>query len=326
MPIVSVVVPCYNEQATIGLLLGALYHQTFPRADFEVVIADGMSTDRTIENIRGFQTEYPDLAIQVVTNARKTIPTGLNKAIQAAKGEFIIRLDAHSMPRADYISRCVVDLQRGSGDNVGGVWEIQPGGQGWAAKAIASAAANPLAVGDARYRYTNQAGPTDTVPFGAFRRSLVDKIGGFNEDLLTNEDYEFNARLRQAGGTVWLDPEIRSVYFARSTFLALARQYWRYGYWKVRMLRDYPKTIRWRQALPPFFVASLLVSGLLSIWLPVARWLLLIELALYCAILGIVGIRTAVRNGDASLALGIPLAIMVMHISWGSAFLWSLIR
>lgn len=326
MPLVSVVVPCYNEQATIGLLLDALYHQTFPRADFEVVIADGMSTDRTIENIRGFQTEYPDLAIQVVTNARKTIPTGLNKAIQAAKGEFIIRLDAHSMPRADYISRCVVDLQRGSGDNVGGVWEIQPGGQGWAAKAIASAAANPLAVGDARYRYTNQAGPTDTVPFGAFRRSLVDKIGGFNEDLLTNEDYEFNARLRQAGGTVWLNPEIRSVYFARPTFLALARQYWRYGYWKVRMLRRYPKTIRWRQALPPFFVASLLVSGLLSIWLPVARWLLLIELALYCAILGIVGIRTAVRNGDASLALGIPLAIMVMHISWGSAFLWSLIR
>ena len=98
----------------------------------------------------------------------------------------------------------------------------------------------------------------DTVPFGAFRRSLIDKIGLFDETLLTNEDYEFNTRIRQSGGRVWLDPEIVTVYYARSTLRDLARQYWRYGYWKFRMLRRYPDTLRWRQALPPLFVASLI--------------------------------------------------------------------
>ncbi len=326
MSLVSVVVPCYNEQATIRLLLDALYQQLFPRADLEVVIADGMSTDRTVENIRSFQSEFPDLAIQVVFNEKKTIPTGLNMAIRAANGEYIIRLDAHSIPKPDYVSRCVACLRQGLGDNIGGVWEIRPGGQGWVAKAIALAAAHPLAVGDARYRYTDQAGSADTVPFGAFKRTLFEKIGGFNEDLLTNEDYEFNTRVRQAGGTVWLDPDIRSVYFARPTFSALARQYWRYGFWKVRMLRKYPQTIRWRQALPPLFVASLLALGLLAIWFPVLRWLLLIEFVIYCLILASVGIRIAIKHADASLVVGIPLAISVMHFSWGSAFLWSLVR
>jgi succinoglycan biosynthesis protein ExoA len=326
MTLVSVIVPCYNEQATICLLLDALYYQTYPLADLEIVVADGMSTDRTIEQIRNFQTENPELTIRVIFNKEHSIPAGLNKAILAANGEYIIRLDAHSMPDRDYISRCVADLQRGLGDNVGGVWEIRPGGQGWVSKSIALAASHPLAVGDARYRYSDRAGSTDTVPFGAFQRALIQKIGDFNEELLTNEDYEFNARVRQAGGTVWLDPEIRSVYFARPTFLALARQYGRYGFWKVRMLRKYPKTIRWRQALPPLFVASLLVLGLLAIWLPVARWLILLELAIYCTILGWVGIRLAIKRADARLAVGIPLAIIVMHLSWGSAFLWSLVR
>jgi succinoglycan biosynthesis protein ExoA len=326
MALVSVIVPCYNEQATIWLLLDALFHQTFPHADLEVVIADGMSTDQTTGQISKFQTEHPDLAIRVVSNEKQSIPAGLNRAIETATGDFIIRLDAHSMPSRDYIYRCVEDLKQGLGDNVGGVWEIQPGGPGWAAKAIALAASNPLAVGDARYRYTDQAGSVDTVPFGAFRRALINKVGGFNENLLTNEDYEFNTRVRQADGVVWLDPEIRSVYFARSTFHALARQYWRYGFWKVRMLRIYPGTIRWRQALPPLFVASLIVFGLMALWLPAARWVLLIELLSYLSIIGLSGASLAIKHSDARLLIGIPIAIAVMHLNWGAAFLWSLVR
>ncbi len=193
------------------------------------------------------------------------------------------------------------------------------------ARAIAAAVSHPLGVGDAYYRYTGSARPVDTVPFGAFRRALVDRIGLFNETLLTNEDYEFNVRIRQANGQVWLDPAIRSVYFARSTWSSLIRQYWRYGFWKGRMLLRYPHTLRWRQALPPLFVLSLIGFALLGLWSPLARILLAAEIGLYALSLFIVGSILAVKKQDIGMLAGVPLAIGSMHISWGTALLWSLI-
>jgi succinoglycan biosynthesis protein ExoA len=322
MSAVSIIVPCYNEQATIGLLLQALYSQTFPLEDMEVIIADGLSTDQTREEIEAFCEAHPDLTVRVVDNPQRVIPAGLNRAIEAAMGDIIIRLDAHSIPYPDYVARCINDLQAGLGDNIGGVWEIQPGDQSWQARAIASAAAHPLGVGDARYRVGGQSQAVDTVPFGAFRRSLIDQIGAFDEDLLTNEDYEFNVRVRKSGGKVWLNPSIRSRYFARRTFGALAQQYWRYGFWKARMLRRYPETFRWRQ-LSGLFVLSFLVLGILGIWKPVARWLLGIELGIYALALLAAGLQEAFRKRDLALLLGVPLAIATMHLTWGAAFLWS---
>jgi len=154
---------------------------------------------------------------------------------------------------------------------------------------------------------------------------LIEKNGPFDESLLTNEDYEFNVRLRRAGGIVWLDPSIRSYYFARSTLKELARQYWRYGYWKARMLRRFPGSIRWRQALPPAFVLSLLISIILSFWFPFAGWIFVIELASYVLILTLVGVSSGKKHRDVSLILGVPLAIAAMHLSWGSAFLASIV-
>jgi glycosyltransferase involved in cell wall biosynthesis len=325
MPSVSIIVPCYNEQATIGLLLQAVYAQTYPRANLEVIIADGISTDRTREEIASFRAAHTDLCVRIVDNPKRAIPAGLNQAIRAAQGDYFIRLDAHSVPEADYVEHCLADLGQGLGDNVGGVWNIQPGSSSWIARAIAVVAAHPLGVGDARYRYTSQAGPVDTVPFGAFSRSLIERIGSFDETLLTNEDYEFNTRIRQHSGTVWLDPCIRSVYFARSTLGDLARQYWRYGYWKQRMLRRYPGSLRWRQALPPLLVVSLAVLLLTAPILSPARWLFAAELLVYLGVLVLAGIQMGFQKKDPSLALGVPLGIATMHLTWGSGFLWSLI-
>jgi succinoglycan biosynthesis protein ExoA len=164
------------------------------------------------------------------------------------------------------------------------------------------------------------------VPFGAFRRTLVEQIGPFDESLLTNEDYEFNVRVRRSGGKVWLDPAIRSEYFARGGLNALARQYWRYGFWKLRMLRRYPDTIRWRQALPPLFILSLLVLILLAPWWTLARLGLVLEVAAYSLALFLTGLLLAVRNKSPSMVIGAPLGIATMHFAWGSGFLWSLIR
>ncbi len=324
-PSVSIIVPCYNEEATIRLLLDAIRQQTFPPQKMEIVIADGLSQDRTREVIAAFQAAHPDLAVQVKDNPCRTIPSGLNTAGAAASGEIIIRLDAHSIPIPQYTERCVEAIEGGKGSVVGGVWMIQPGGTGFIADGIARAAAHPLGVGDAMYRLGKAEGPVDTVPFGAFRRSLFEQLGGFDESLLTNEDYEFNTRVRKGGGTVWLDPAIRSTYIARASLSALARQYWRYGYWKQKMLRRHPGSLRWRQALPPAFVASLLGLGLISFFLPPARFLLLIELVLYLLVLGAAGLQAAYQRRTPLFALGLPLAIATMHFSWGGGFLWSLL-
>lgn len=326
MTLVSVIVPCYNEQATIRLLLQAVYEQTFAREQMEVVLADGMSSDRTRAEIADFQAAHPQLLVRVVDNPLRTIPAGLNRAIADSHGEIILRLDAHSVPAPDYVQRCVEALQAGLGENVGGIWKILPGGPGWVARSIAAAAAHPFGVGDALYRYATQSAYVDTLPFGAFTRATLDKVGGFDESLLTNEDYELNTRIRQQGGRIWLDPRIHSGYFARATMEGLARQYFRYGYWKLRMLRRYPGTIRWRQALPPVFVLSLLGLLILALFWRAAGWLLLAELVLYGLVLLAGALPLALKKSDAALLGGIPLAIAIMHVGWGSGFLYSLVK
>jgi succinoglycan biosynthesis protein ExoA len=322
-PSVSIIVPCYNEEKTIRHLLEAILEQTYPHASMELIVSDGMSTDRTREVIAVFQREHPDLKVRVVDNLVRTIPSGLNQAIRESKSEIIVRLDAHSMPIPEYVERCVAAHGSGKGDNVGGVWEIRAGADTWIAKSISFAAAHPLGVGDAMYRLNAKAGTVDTVPFGSFRRTLIDKIGAFDETLLTNEDYEFNTRVRESGGTVWLDPSIRSVYFSRSTLGKLAAQYWRYGFWKFKMLQRYPHTLRWRQALPPLFVFFLFALIVLSLFISFARYLLAVQLLGYFFALTLAGLKLAIEKNTGYLLPGLPLAISTMHVAWGAGFLWS---
>jgi succinoglycan biosynthesis protein ExoA len=325
MPKVSIIIPCFNEQATIQLVLTAIYEQSFPRDSMEVIIADGMSTDDTRINIKLFQDEFSDLNVTVLDNPKRNIPSGLNCAIKASSGEFVIRLDAHSVPSVEYVDKCVEALESKSFDMVGGIWKIKPSGDGWIARSIAYAASHPLGVGDARYRIGSDPQEVDTVPFGAFRRSLIEGIGLYNESLLANEDYEFNVRIRKRGGVVWLNPEIWSIYLSRSSYCQLARQYWRYGYWKFKMLLEYPTTFRWRQ-LAGLFVLSWIILGILSIWMTFACWLFAFEAFIYGSALLISGLRVAIREKYLPSVIGLPIAIAIMHFSWGSAFLWSVME
>lgn len=322
---VSVVVPCFNEEATIQKLLRAIQAQNHPDPDIEVLIVDGFSTDSTRAQIAEFQKANPTLSIRIIDNPTQKIPAALNLGINAAKGDYIVRLDAHCVPYPSYILNSLQALKSGRGWNVGGVWEIQPGADTWMARSIAAAAAHPIGVGDALYRFTSQAGSVDTVPFGAFEKQLIAKIGGFDETLLANEDYEFNTRIQQAGGRIWLDPSIRSVYFARPTLAALARQYLRYGYWKQQMLRRYPNSLKPRQAIPPLFVASLLVFPFAALVWPALLWVLGVEVLSYAALLFGAALHKALETKQIQLLLGMPLAIATMHVTWGSGFLASLV-
>ena len=320
-PLVSVIIPCRNEEKTIHLVLEALFEQSFPLQNMEIVIADGLSTDGTRRAIHAFSEAHPALFMRLVDNPKQIIPTGLNTAIKASKGELIVRMDAHSLPNQDYVQRCYNAHQEGKAENVGGVWKISPQNNGWVARSIAAAAANPFAVGDAHYRFTEKAAYVDTVPYGSYKRELFKKIGYFDESLLANEDYEFNTRIRQSGGRIWLDPAIQCTYFARATFAALAKQYWGYGFWKAQMLKRYPETLRWRQALPPAFVLGLVVLALVGFVWPIAWPVFAVIVGLYLAVQLVPAIQISLKAGDIHLSIGVVIATLIMHFSWGTALI-----
>ena len=299
-PKVSIIIPCYNEEKTIGLLLKAIQKQDYPLSNMEIVIADSLSTDATKKKISEFIKSNPSGFVKVVDNTKQTIPSG-----------------------EEYVKTSVDLLMNNVAENVGGIWEIQPGEDTCIAKAIAKAAAHPLGVGDAKYRVSTKAQYVDTVPFGAFYKKTFENIGRFDETLLANEDYEFNARLKNSGGRVWLDPRIRSKYYARKNLKELQKQYQRYGFWKVRMLQRYPATIRWRQAIPPLFVASIFLLGILSIFIPFTRIILEVEFGIYLLTVLLIGLQTAIKHNDLCFLL-MPLAIITMHFSWGVGFINSL--
>lgn len=324
LPYVSIIVPCYNEEKTIGLLLEAIKKQHYPLEKIEVVISDAYSRDNTKQKILEFSRKNVSPLVLLVDNPPRTIPSGVNIAAKNASGEILIRLDAHSEPNPDYVNISVELLTTKVADNVGGIWDIQPGDSTCISKAIARSAAHPLGVGDAKYRVSKVAQYVDTVPFGAFFKTTFEKIGCFDETLLANEDYEFNARIKDHGGKVWLDPRIRSKYYARKTLKDLSKQYWRYGFWKVKMLLKYPKTIRLRQAIAPLFMASIGFLGILSFFIPFARIILGVEFGAYFLSMLFIGIQTAITQKEICYVL-MPFAILTMHFSWGSGFLFSLL-
>jgi glycosyltransferase involved in cell wall biosynthesis len=328
--LVSIFIPCYNESANIEGLLQSLYDQTYPRESMEVIIVDGMSTDDTRQKVKSFADAHPELSVRVVDNEEKFIPHALNKGLKAAKGDFLIRMDAHSIPAKDYVALCVNALKEGKGDNVGGRWEIQPGNDSYAARSIAVAAGHPLGSGGANYRSGTKACLVDTVPFGAFTRKTIEKNGFYNEAFLANEDYEWNTRLRSGGGKIWFDPAIRVKYFSRKSYRALSKQYINYGYWKVIMLKLYPQSILIRQIIPPIFTLFVFFGVIISIiglilGVNYLFWIMALILLGYITALGL-GTLLLCKGISLSLLPGVVFALATIHFSWGGGFWLSLIK
>jgi glycosyltransferase involved in cell wall biosynthesis len=327
-PVASVIVPCRNESGTIGLLLDSLAGQTIDATRLEVIVADGRSDDGTRETIARWRSAHPELDVHVVDNPRLTIPSGLNLALERAAGEVVLRVDAHARPHPDFVERSLDALDASGADCVGGRIEVVGDGSP-TGDAIAFAVSHPFGVGDAKHRVSGRPGPVDTVPFVCFRRELIDRIGKFDEGLLANQDYEFNFRVRHRGGRVWFDPAIRAEYFSRGTLRGLARQYARYGSWKVRMLRrsrSNRRSLRPRQLAAPGLVLSVASLAVASGRSRVARRLLGAELVAYGAVLGIAAADALRATRRPAVAARVPAAIAVMHLAWGAGFLAVLVR
>lgn len=327
LPSVSVVIPCYNEERFIAEVLTNLQCQ-YPSEQFEIIVVDGMSEDGTRAAVESFIEQHAATArVRLIDNSARNIPVALNLGIAAATGEIIVRMDAHSVPSANYVRRAVEVLEAGRAEVVGMPWRIAAGAETRFARAIALAVAHPFGIGDAKYRAADvQTQYVDTVPFGVFRKELWTRLGGFNEELLANEDYDFYYRARQGGGRVLLDGAAHSTYFARPTLGELTKQYARYGGWKAQMVKLHPASIRLRQVVAPAFVCALVGLSLLGlVWRP--AWVaLLCVLVAYAALAVWFGFKSAAKRGETSLALPVALVFFVIHVTWGSSFLGGLMR
>jgi GT2 family glycosyltransferase len=319
---ISVVVPCYNEAAHITGLLDALREQTLQPA--EIVLADCRSSDETLEAVAAYPHRSLLPPVHVVSCELRSTPMALNRAIQAAGGEVIVRLDGHSRPDRDYLRLCVQALDSPRAGVVGGLWSIQPGAATGPAKAIAVATSHPFGAGDALYRigqHLTSPKDVDTVPFGCFRRALWEELRGFDEHFLANQDYEFNYRVRRAGRRVILDPRIRATYTARSTVWQLARQYFRYGWWRAETLKRHPSSLRWRQAVPAGFVATVLLLAALSSIEPRAAFVLAGILLPYAAATAGASVHAAGRTRGWALLPHLPVVFATIHVTWGTGLL-----
>jgi GT2 family glycosyltransferase len=320
-PSVSVVVPCRNEESHIGRLLAAVAGQSVSPGD--IVIIDGGSTDGTLAAVAAAAERIRPIAVKTIVAPEDRLPSAINRGVREAAGRVIIRLDGHSSPSPDYIERAVTHLADPNVGVVGGVWRITPGGSSAMAAGIARAVAHPLGAGDAAYRIQSARGVTDmdTVPFGCFTRQTWETVGGLNEGLLGNEDYEFNYRVRRAGLAVRLDPMMHSTYVSRPGLSALALQYFRYGWCKMQMLSQHPSSVRWRQTVPVAFVVALIALTLLAPFVPRAIALLGAMTATYAAVLVSAAAKVCAREGGWARALPMALVFATIHLCWGAGAL-----
>ncbi len=314
-PLVSVVIPTLNEEAHITALLDSLARQEYDPSRIEVLVADGGSEDATRALVRAYAGPFRRL--ELVENTKRLTVGGLNAGMRVAQGDCWIIIGAHSHTPPDFIGASVEALRRTGVACVGG--RIETVGRGPVGRAIAAAMSSPFGVGNARFRYADEGGEVDTVAFGCYHRRVWDVLGPFDESVDGADEDGYNARLRQAGGRIVLDPAIRSTYYARSSLPALARQYAGYGAAKGALLRS-GAPLEPRHFAPAAMVAggaALLVLG--RRW-RLARLLLRLLANLYLGL----GMRASRRAGAAHGAHPalVFAAAASMHAAYGLGFLW----
>jgi len=323
-PFVSIIIPCRNEENFIGATLENIIGQDYPKDKLEVFVIDGESTDGT--NAITLQVATVNPFIHVLNNPEKVVPPALNMAIRRSKGDVIIRMDAHSIYPKDYISSLVKNLVELKADNVGGVWITEKGAGTLIADAIAVATSHPFGIGNAQYRLGGK-NPmqVDTVPFGCYRKEVFEKIGLFDEDLIRNQDDEFNGRLIKSGGKIFLIPSIKIQYYARATLLKMSTMFYQYGLFKplVNIKLKYPATLR--QLVPPVLVLSILLLGVLSFFHSFLFSLFALEVIIYLMGVFLVSFFISIRKG---LMIFLPLIVTfpIIHFSYGMGYLRGIIR
>lgn len=322
---VSIIIPCRNEEKHISECLNSLLDNSYPKDLIEIFVIDGMSKDSTREIIKEYIEKYS--FIKLLNNPNKIVPTALNIGIKKARGDIIIRIDAHSIYPSNYIEKIVLWMKKSKADNVGGVSITKPGAETAIARAIALALSHPFGVGNSLFRIgIKNLKYVDTVPCGAYKREVFDKIGFFNENLVRNQDLEFNLRLKRFGGKILLVPDIIAYYYPKSNLVDFAKHNFRDAFWVIYPLKFNIKAFSWRHLIPLFFVLSLLGTLFLGIIFPFFSWLFLTIIILYNLMNLYFSARiTAVRK-DLKYLFLMLIVFAVRHIFYGLGSLWGLCK
>lgn len=317
--IVTTIIPCRNEEHFISECLDSVIAQDYPLDQIDVIVADGMSSDGTREIVRAYAEKYS--FIRMLDNPKLTTPVALNLGIRAAKGDYIQILGSHTKITPQFIRKNVEAMRVGNSDSVGGVLVTIPAGKGLLAGTVAIALSHPFGVGDAYFRIgSKEPKYVDTVPFGCYRREVFEKVGFFDEDLVRNQDDEFNLRLMKSGGKVLLVPDIVSYYYARDSLSKLSKMYYQYGYFKPLAVRKIGAIMTWRQLVPAFFVAGVIASGLFALVATPFLWLFLFILLNYFVVNIGFSFVLAIKKG-LKYFLTLPVVFATLHLSYGIGYL-----
>lgn len=320
---VSIVVPMKNEERYIGRCLETILTNDFPMDQCEILVMDGRSTDRSRTIVEEKATQSP--LIRLIDNPEGIAPTAMNRGIHVARGEYILRMDAHSEYPPNYIRTCLEEIERTGADNVGGRWITKPGSDSLLARGIALMTQHPAGVGNSAYRIGLGDRFVDTVPFGAFRKSLFEKVGYYREDLMRHQDYELNARIRKAGGKIYLSSKIDITYHNVPDLSRFMRQAYGNGIWMAPAWLSTPGSFSLRHGAPLAFVSSLLGCLLLSAFSEFFRILLLAMVAVYLLFVLAASIHISWRHGVAFLVV-LPTLFVLYHLCYGAATLIGFLR
>jgi len=324
-PLVSVIIPCRNEAQSIGRCLDSVLASDYPRERMEVIIADGMSRDGTRKRIDRYAAR--DRRVRRIDNPARTTPHGLNRAIAAARGELILRLDAHAGIAPDYIARAVRDLESWGADCVGGAMRTVAAGPGAFAEAIRIGLSQRFGVGNAHFR-TGSDKPlfVDTVFGACWRREVFVRIGGFDERLERSQDIEFSGRLRRAGGKILMSPEMKIDYYAQATLGRFWRQNWSNGMWAILPFGHVAGiAVRWRHLAPLALLLGLAGSIAAALWTGNA-WLAWSVALPYLTANIAASVQAAWKERSLTLAFRLPVVFASLHLAYGLGSVWGFVR
>ncbi|WP_343764584.1 glycosyltransferase family 2 protein [Clostridium oceanicum] len=313
---VSIVIPCKNEDGYIKKCLDSFVNQSYPKELYEVLVCDGLSTDGTQDIVKEYEKKYTN--VKLVLNEGITAPKGMNIGIKSSTADIIIIFGAHAYADKDFIKNNVEFLKKDSSIGcVGG--PIETLNSSIKGKSIALAMSSPFGVGNALFRYAKKETFVDTVAFGAYRRSVLDKIGYFDEELVRNQDDEINYRVIKSGYKILLSPQVKSYYYSRDSLKKLWRQYFQYGFWKVKVMQKHGKTASLRHLVPMLFVITNILGFLLGMIFKPIMMLWIVEVITY--ILSNLIFSFKVSKGEKGVLKYIPIIFSILHISYGIGFL-----
>lgn len=258
---VSVIVPIRNEERYIGGCLQSLLAQTVSLDSYEILVVDGRSSDRSKNIVEEIARTFRN--VRLLDNSAAVVPAAMNLGIRNALGEIVIRADGHNLYPGDYIEKCVRYLKETGAENVGGPWRTVAADNTFGARLVAAVLTNPFGVGDSRFRTSSYEGFVDTVPFGAFRRDLFDRVGLYDEKLVRNQDNELNARIRSAGGKIFQTPALTTEYHPIATFLEFLKQSYKTSQWHIFTVKENGRSMSARHFAPAFLVVlmGILLGG-----------------------------------------------------------------